>query len=61
MKVFGMPLGTLHFLNDDHVKHCSKMFEKFPYCNAEYAAASYIAAVPEIFKCFSIEIQGWSI
>ncbi|WP_168118530.1 DUF2538 family protein [Paenibacillus sp. HB172176] len=57
MKAFGLQLKALYFKDDAHRQNYMKLFKRFPYCNAEYASASYIAAIPEIFKCFSLRFQ----
>lgn len=49
----------MYFVNQAHKKNLEKLAEVFPAVrkNSEYRAACYIAAHPEIFKCFSIDKQ----
>lgn len=49
----------MYFVNAEHQLNFEKLAEKFPGLrqNSEYRATCYIAAHPEIFKCFKLELQ----
>ncbi|MDY7989806.1 hypothetical protein UY286_05210 [Paenibacillus polymyxa] len=49
----------MYFVNAEHQLNFQKLAEKFPGVrqNSEYRATCYIAAHPEIFKCFKLELQ----
>lgn len=45
------------FANQDHKKNFQSCIEKFHCRNREYTSACFLAAYPEIFKCFSLQLQ----
>ncbi|MCI3922660.1 DUF2538 family protein [Paenibacillus sp. TRM 82003] len=47
----------MYFINDIHKQNYFECLNKFNCDNREYSSASYIAAHPEIFKCFSLSDQ----
>lgn len=48
---------ALFFINDDHRQNYQRCIEKFQCRNREYTSTCYIASVPEIFNCFSLQEQ----
>lgn len=47
----------MHFINDIHKQNYLACMNKFKCKNREYISTCYIAAYPEIFKCFSLREQ----
>ncbi|REK71487.1 hypothetical protein [Paenibacillus paeoniae] len=47
----------MYFINDIHNQNYIECMEQFNCNNREYISACYIAAYPEIFKCFSLSYQ----
>lgn len=47
----------MYFLNEDHKSNFQLCIDKFEVQNREYCSCCYIASVPEIFKCFSLQEQ----
>ncbi|WP_027093004.1 hypothetical protein [Cohnella thermotolerans] len=49
----------IYFANDDHKRNFGRLIERFPkaYSNGEYLSACYLAAYPEICKCFVLDEQ----
>lgn len=47
----------IFFTNFDHKTNYRHCLEKFQCQNPEYSSTCYLAAYPEIFKCFSLELQ----
>lgn len=50
-------VGELYFTSADHRQNFMSSIEKFNCNNSEFMSACYIAAYPEIFKCFSLQQQ----
>jgi hypothetical protein len=48
---------NLVFTNDEHEANYRRCIEKFQCKNLEYSSTCYLAAHPEIFKCFTLELQ----
>jgi len=49
--------NDLFFANDIHKHNFDRCIDKFQNHNREYISTCYLAAVPEIFKCFKLELQ----
>lgn len=49
--------NQVYFLNEAHKHSFQKLFKKFTCCSREYTSTCYLAACPEIFKCFDLELQ----
>lgn len=47
----------MYFLNDKHKSNFQFCIDKFEVRNREYYSSCYIASVPEIFKCFTLQEQ----
>lgn len=49
----------MHFVNIEHQTNFEKLVEKFNLAKSspDYQSVCYIAAHPEIFKCFKLELQ----
>lgn len=49
----------MYFVNAEHQLNFDKLAKKFPVIknSIQYRATCYIAAHPEIFKCFKLELQ----
>lgn len=50
-------LHAVFFANDAHRHNFNHCLEKFHNRSREYMATCYLAAFPEIFKCFKLELQ----
>lgn len=50
---------NIYFINEEHKKNLLAIAEKFPKVEvaADVRSASYLMALPEIFKCFSLKAQ----
>ncbi|MFJ2043966.1 DUF2538 family protein [Paenibacillus taichungensis] len=49
----------MHFVNTEHQTNFEKLVQKFNLAKSspDYKSVCYIAAYPEIFKCFKLELQ----
>lgn len=50
-------VSAIFFTSDSHKNNFLHCLEKFHNRNQEYISTCYIAAFPEIFKCFRLESQ----
>jgi hypothetical protein len=57
IKLFLWEGNSMHFINDVHKQNYYNCIEKFRCINREYSSTCYLAAHPEIFKCFLLEHQ----
>jgi hypothetical protein len=48
---------ALFFVNDDHRHNYQRCIDKFQCGNREYSSTCYLAAHPDIFKCFALDLQ----
>ncbi|AOZ92290.1 DUF6075 family protein [Paenibacillus crassostreae] len=49
--------NRIYFLNEAHQENFRKCIQKFACRTNEYTSTCYLAAYPEIFKCFDLERQ----
>lgn len=48
---------NVFFVNDDHERNYQTCIQKFQCKNPEYSSTCYLAALPDIFKCFTLHLQ----
>ncbi|MCM3700344.1 DUF6075 family protein [Paenibacillus macerans] len=51
--------SEVYFSNEAHKQNFQKCEQKFPCRTKEYTSTCYLAAYPEIFKCFYLEQQEY--
>ncbi|KQN96192.1 hypothetical protein ASF12_25600 [Paenibacillus sp. Leaf72] len=48
---------VVYFSSDAHWRNFQRCTNKFPYRTKEYISSCYLAAYPEVFKCFELDQQ----
>lgn len=57
MKKTSINCDAVYFSSDAHWRNFQCCTNKFPYHTKEYISICYLAAYPDIFKCFTLERQ----
>ncbi|CAM4344686.1 hypothetical protein FHS16_002505 [Paenibacillus endophyticus] len=57
MKITPIDYNAVYFSSDAHWRNFQCCTNKFPYHTKEYISTCYVAAYPDIFKCFELGQQ----
>ncbi|MEJ9221547.1 hypothetical protein P4H46_25535 [Paenibacillus glucanolyticus] len=57
MRRIPINFSQIYFANEVHKQNFQKCVQKFTYSTNEYTSTCYLAAYPDIFKCFELEQQ----